>query len=83
VTLTKHYHDCTSGHNIENFYTFKDKLLQFIKAKWITFEEALNKYSNPPQNHAFGIGVVNANEKGKRGEIVLRAAMENLYRMLM
>jgi hypothetical protein len=36
------YHDGTSGYNIESCYPFKDKLLQLIEARWITFEETPN-----------------------------------------
>jgi len=39
--LTYEYHVGTIGHNIHSCNTFKKKLMQLIKAEWITFEENL------------------------------------------
>lgn len=54
--LTCEYYGDTSRHNIEDFHTFKDKFLQFIKAEWITFEEALNVSSKVVMAYELGNG---------------------------
>jgi hypothetical protein len=45
--LTCEYHAGIAGHNIESCNAFKNKLLQLIKAGWITFDDAPNVNSNP------------------------------------
>ncbi|XP_073267150.1 uncharacterized protein [Populus alba] len=53
------YHVVVDGHNIESCNAFKNKLLQLIKARWITFDDAPNVKSNPLPNHAASSGGVN------------------------
>jgi hypothetical protein len=57
--LTCEYHVDVTGHNIHTCNAFKRKLLQLIKAGWITFEDAPNVNTNPLPNHASGSGSVN------------------------
>ena len=60
--LTCEYHAGAVGHNIHTCSAFKKRLMYFIKAGWITFEETPNVSSNPLPNHASGIGSVNTLE---------------------
>jgi len=57
--LTCEYHAGVAGHIIHTCNAFKIKLLQLIKAGWITFEDAPNVNTNPLPNHASGSGSVN------------------------
>ncbi|XP_011008751.1 PREDICTED: uncharacterized protein LOC105114041 [Populus euphratica] len=57
--LTCEYHAGIAGHSIHTCNAFKRKLLQLIKAGWITFEDAPNVTTNPLPNHASGSGSVN------------------------
>ncbi|XP_061945039.1 uncharacterized protein LOC133669048 [Populus nigra] len=58
--LTCEYHAGIAGHNIESCNAFQNKLLQLIKAGWITFDDAPNVNSNPLPNHTASSGGVNA-----------------------
>jgi hypothetical protein len=60
--LTCEYHAGAVGHNIHTCSAFKKRLMYFIKAGWITFEETPNVSSNPLPNNASGIGSVNTLE---------------------
>jgi len=62
------YHAGAVGHHIDGCVAFKRKILQLIKAGWISFDESLNVNSNPLPNHASGGGGVNSLEIG-RGNI--------------
>jgi len=74
------YHTGISGHNIDNCVSFKRRILQLIKAGWISFDDFPNVKSNPLPHHASGSGV-NALEE-ERGTNILRLTMERLYKML-
>jgi hypothetical protein len=50
------------GYNIHSCSDFKKKLMQLIKAEWITFKENLNVSANPLSNLVSGSGSVNALE---------------------
>jgi hypothetical protein len=50
--LTCEYHAGVVGHNIHTCNAFKRKLLQLIKAWWITLEDAPNVNTKPLPNHA-------------------------------
>lgn len=80
--LTCEYHAGIAGHNIESCYAFKNKLLQLIKAGWITFDDAPNVNSNPLPNHAASSGGVNAVGVEGKKERVLKVSMERLYGMM-
>jgi len=80
--LTCEYHAGIVGHNIESCNAFKNKLLQLIKAGWITFDDAPNVNSNPLPNHATSSGGVNAIGVEGKKEIFLKVSMEKLYGML-
>ncbi|XP_034892100.1 uncharacterized protein [Populus alba] len=56
------YHAGAAGHNIESCNAFKNKLLQLIKAGWISFDDAPNVKSNSLPNHA---------RQFKEGDLVL------------
>ena len=60
--LTRKYHAGVVGHNIHTCSAFKKRLMQLIKAGWITLEGTPNMSSNPLPNHASGTGSVNALE---------------------
>ncbi|XP_061965260.1 uncharacterized protein LOC133689413 [Populus nigra] len=80
--LTCEYHAGIVGHNIESCNAFKNKLLQLIKAGWITFDDAPNVNSNHLPNHTTssgGVNVVGVEDKKKR---VLKVSMERLYGMI-
>jgi hypothetical protein len=61
---------------------FKRRILQLIKAGWISFDDFPNVKSNPLPHHASGSGGVNALEEEERGTNVLKLSMEKLYKML-
>lgn len=56
------YHAGAAGHNIESCNAFKNKLLQLMKAGWISFDDAPNVKSNSLPNHA---------RQFKEGDLVL------------
>jgi len=60
--LTCKYHAGVVGHNIHTCSAFKKKLIQLIKARWVTFKETLNVSTNPLPNHALSSGSINALE---------------------
>ena len=80
--LTCEYHAGIAGHNIESCNAFKNKLLQLIKAGWITFDDAPNVNSKPLPNHAASSGGVNVVGVEGKKERVLKVSMERLYGML-
>jgi len=80
--LTCEYHVGIARHNIESCNAFKNKLLQLIKARWITFDDALNVNSNPLPNHAASSGRVNGVGVEGKKERILKVSMERLYGML-
>jgi hypothetical protein len=61
--------------------SFKRRILQLIKAGWISFDDFPNVKSNPLLHHASRSGV-NALEEEERGTNVLKLTMERLYKML-
>jgi hypothetical protein len=62
--------------------SFKRRILQLIKAGWISFDDFPNVKSNPLPHHASGSGGVNALEEEERGTNVLKLTMKRLYKML-
>ena len=80
--LTREYHAGIAGHDIESCNAFKNKLLQLIKAGWITFDDAPNVNSNPFPKHVSSSEGVNVVEIGGKKERVLKVSMERLYGML-
>ena len=67
LNLCKTDHTCeyyadAARHNIHTCSAFKKKLLQLIKAGWITFEETSNVSANSLPNHVSSSGSVNALE---------------------
>jgi hypothetical protein len=60
--LTCKYYAGVVGHNIHTCSAFKKKLIQLIKARWVTFKETLNVSTNPLPNHALSSGSINALE---------------------
>lgn len=57
-------------------------VLQLIKARWITFNDAPNMNSNPLPNLASGSRNVNVVETGRKEEKAIRIAMSELYKVL-
>jgi hypothetical protein len=78
--LTCEYHVGIAGHNIHTCNAFKRKLLQLIKAGWITFEDAPNVNTNPLPNHASGSGSVNMLEI--EHSKILKVPMDRIYQMM-
>jgi hypothetical protein len=76
------YHAGAPGHNIDGCIAFKRKILQLIKAGWISFDDSPNVKSNPLPNHASESGGVNSLEMGKEGKTMLKVIMDSLYEML-
>jgi len=76
------YHAGLVGHNIDGCFAFKRRILQLIKAGWISFDESPNVNSNPLPNHTFGSGGVNSLEIGRGSKATLRVTMDRLYKML-
>ena len=60
--LTCEYHVDIVGHNIHTCSAFKKRLMQLIKAGWITLKGTPNMSSNPLPNNASGTGSMNALE---------------------
>jgi hypothetical protein len=60
--LTYEYHAGVVGHNIHTCSAFKKKLIQLIKARWVTFKETLNVSIDPLPNHASSSGSINTLE---------------------
>lgn len=58
------------------------KILQLIKAEWISFNKSLNVSLNPQPNYASGNGGVNSLEIGKKSKAILRVTMDRLYGMM-
>lgn len=58
------------------------KILQLIKAGWISFNKSLNVSLNPQPNYASGNGGVNSLEIGKKSKAILRVTMDRLYGMM-
>jgi len=81
--LTYEYHANNPSHNIDTCSTFKRKLLQLFKARWITFEDNPNINFNPLPNHASNNKGVNDVKFGRKKEKLLRVIMDKLYDMLM
>jgi hypothetical protein len=78
--LTCEYHAGIAGYNIHTCNAFKRKLLQLIKAGWITFEDAPNMNTNPLPNHASGSGFVNMLEI--KHSKILKVSMDRIYQMM-
>ena len=78
--LTCEYHAGVAGHNIHTCNAFKRKLLQLIKAGWITLEDAPNVKTNPLPNHASGSGSVHMLEI--EHSKILRVPMDRIYQMM-
>ncbi|KAL3566506.1 hypothetical protein D5086_031921 [Populus alba] len=76
------YHAGAVGHHIDGCVAFKRKILQLIKAGWISFDESPNVKFNPLPNHASGSGGINSLEIGKGGTSTLKITMDILYGML-
>jgi len=79
--LTCEYHAGNTGHNIENCVTFKKRVSQLIKIRWVPFEDSPNVNSNPLPKYAVGVSGVNTMEVGSK-EKVLRVTNTRLYEML-
>jgi len=78
--LTCEYHVGVVGHSIHTCNAFKRKLLQLIKAGWITFEDAPNVNTNPLPNHASGSGFVNMLEI--EHSKILKVSMDRIYQIM-
>ncbi|XP_061947974.1 uncharacterized protein LOC133671268 [Populus nigra] len=76
------YHAGLVGHNIDGCFAFKRRILQLIKAGWISFDESPNVNSNPLPNHTSGSGGVNSLEIEMGSKATLRVTMDRLYGML-
>jgi hypothetical protein len=61
---------------------FKRRILQLIKARWISFDESPNVNSNPLPNHTHESGGVNSLEIGRESKATLKVTMDRLYGML-
>ena len=76
------YHAGAVGHHIDGCVAFKRKILQLIKAGWISFDESPNVNSNPLPKHASRGGGVNSLEIERGSTSTLRVTMDRLYEML-
>jgi hypothetical protein len=76
------YHAGLVGHHIDGCFAFKKRILQLIKAGWISCDESPNVNSNPLPNHTSGSRGVNSLEIERESKATLKVTMDRLYGML-
>lgn len=65
-----------NGHNIKTCYTFKKRLLELIKIRWVTFGDSPNVNLNHLPNHAASNNEVSMMEVHSK-EKMLKVSMKN------